>query len=101
MEPNAQLHAALVALKTGVITGYPVVNRRVGICDNTHGFAYYHLYAYFCAWPDFSGYFTFPVSDPTGRYRADEAYFAHADMWAGDYGAARLRLLDFLIEATR
>ena len=50
-------------------------------------------------WPEFSGYRLYPVPHPT--MRPDTAFYSASaeDMWSPEsaYGAARLRLLDWLI----
>ena len=60
-------------------------------------------------WPEYSGDPEYPVPAPAleirpwrGRahWSADYGYDHYEDKWVGEYGAARLRLLDFLIERT-
>ena len=50
-------------------------------------------------WPEFSGYYSYPV--PHLNERPDRAFYLASpeDMWSPEsaYGAARLRLLDWLI----
>lgn len=65
------------------------------------------LAALFLKWPEFSGNEKYPVPHPgrSGTGYASMAYmeFYRTDRWDPDhpYGAARLRLLDWLIEATK
>ena len=47
-------------------------------------------------WPEYSGDFKFPVKCPLGG-EARFAYLNADNMWVGEYGEARKRLLDFLI----
>ena len=57
-------------------------------------------------WPEYSGYASYPIRPaPHITTYADESYgFWEArrseTLWMGEYGAARQRLLDFLIERT-
>ena len=48
-------------------------------------------------WSEYSGDFKFPVKCPLGR-EARFAYLKADNMWTGEYGEARKRLLDFLID---
>ena len=50
-------------------------------------------------WPEFSGSATYPVPHPTMRPGAAFDFVPREDMWSPEsaYGAARLRLLDWLI----
>lgn len=56
----------------------------------------------FQTWPEFSGYLGFPVPSTTPGMSARSAYMIaeDTDMWNADhpYGAARLRLLQHLID---
>lgn len=54
------------------------------------------------SWPEFSGSGNYPVPHPTLDARDAFNGLEPADFWNPDhpYGAARLRLLDFLIEQT-
>ena len=51
-------------------------------------------------WPEYSGDHHFPVKEP-GDYRRGDYYFylvcVNESQWEGEYGEARLRLLEFLI----
>ena len=58
-------------------------------------------------WPEYSGYASYPIrpaphittyADESGGFWAARRTGA---LWAGEYGAARQRLLDFLIERTK
>lgn len=57
------------------------------------------LESLFVKWPEYSGSLTYPVPDTT--LFPFTAYLEARPMWTGEYGAARLRLLDYLIEATK
>lgn len=57
------------------------------------------LDALFTQWPENSGVFRYPVPGPDG-YNPRLAFLLSKDVWIGEYGAARLRLLDFLIAKT-
>ncbi len=46
-------------------------------------------------WPEYSGDESFPV--PHSDYTPAEGYYYIDDKWTGEYGAARIRLLEFLI----
>jgi len=74
-------------------------NYDTGICNSTH-IPYTRLMKIFQQWPEYSGREAFPVPAPDGSDPGD--YYITSDntvMWNPDhpYGAARLRLLDFLI----
>lgn len=49
-------------------------------------------------WPEHSGDWHYPV--PCEGKTAEAAYLT-LPLWEGEYGAARLRLLDYLIEVTK
>ena len=92
-------------------------DRRCGICyaveyaagiesDNSRSMLY-ELRCLFEEWPEFSGEPDFPVPHPDGpdaddgwSSAAEAAYMGTEDLWLGEYGAARWRLLDWLIERT-
>lgn len=64
-----------------------------GICGyvgNTRG-----LTELFRKWPEFTGYDRFPVPHP--EYAPYSAYMSIDNLWIGEYGEARKRLLDFCI----
>lgn len=74
-----------------------------GICGNivsTGPFTEDDLLHHFIDWPEYSGRMKFPVSHPELSPR--DAYMDTEDLWDVDteYGRARWRLLDFLIERT-
>lgn len=92
---------------------------RDGICDNVSSIMMSDLAGWrdrpdlrclmdnlFKTWPEFSGSQSYPVctvyqaygNEPREQYIT--ALEAHT-MWEGEYGAARMRLLDFLIERTK
>ncbi len=48
----------------------------------------------FAEWPEFSGHPDYPV--PLAGWSPEAAYY-NFPSWEGEYGAARMRLLDFLI----
>lgn len=50
----------------------------------------------FSKWPEFSGCSTFPVPHPA--LPPHDAYMQMQNLWVGEYGDARMRLLDFCIE---
>lgn len=53
----------------------------------------------FRAWPEFSGESNYPVPAPAdSTWNEIGHYGVTSDMWAGDYGAARIRLLDHMIQ---
>ena len=64
-----------------------------GICGNltivSQVQSYGFVEKYSIGWPEHSGDIEYPVPN-TGDYQFDK--------WAGEYGASRLRLLDYLIE---
>lgn len=49
----------------------------------------------FQKWPEFSGYISFPVPHP--EMDSHDAYMNKPNLWIGEYGEARMRLLDFCI----
>lgn len=60
----------------------------------------------FKTWPEFSGNHSYPVCTVYQAYGGEprEQYITASNtftMWEGEYGAARMRLLDFLIERTK
>lgn len=60
----------------------------------------------FKTWPEFSGSQSYPVCTVYQAYGGEprEQYITASNtftMWEGEYGAARIRLLNFLIEQTR
>lgn len=71
----------------------------MGICSNAN--TSHWVTDIFEEWPEYSGHPKFPVSSPEFS-DPRQAYFntPDEDFWSPDhpYGAARLRLLDFLID---
>jgi len=75
----------------------------MGICGNIRNIAYAARYntvgldalfwEAFSAWPEFSGDVNYPVPHIDG---ANAAYWHNWDLWSGEYGAARMRLLNFV-----
>lgn len=50
-------------------------------------------------WPEYSGNPTYPVPSPDGKYTPEQAFdYTCEDKYAGEYGAARMRLLNWCIE---
>lgn len=56
-----------------------------------------HLRSMFAAWPEFTGDQGYPVPLP-GAHPCDAYCEAEDYMFAGEYGAARIRLLQFIID---
>lgn len=52
----------------------------------------------FTSWPEYSGCESFPVPAPPGELDVYQAYYSIGNKWVGEYGAARVRLLDYMIE---
>ena len=53
----------------------------------------------FHKWPEFSGCISFPVPHPAHPdIDPHDAYMETENLWIGEYGEARMRLLDFCIE---
>ena len=93
------LHKKLVELKWRVLNNAVEANY-AGICDNLMFIDRQALYDIMRNWPEHSGDRTYPVSDPDGYFSAMAMFGRTANVWVGEYGAARIRLLDFLIEET-
>jgi len=77
----------------------PGSERAYGICHHIspyvdNGTA---LYEAFSRWPEYSGEPVYPVPSPVSGESPMSLYRFTDDVWAGEYGAARLRLVDFLI----
>lgn len=53
------------------------------------------LYEIFRMWPEYSGEVNYPVPHP--KYSPMDAFILEKNVWIGEYGAARRRLLDFII----
>ena len=55
---------------------------------------------YLCRkWPKATNFDRYPVPCP-GYTNSEEGYHATEDKWAGEYGALRIELLDWLIQET-
>lgn len=55
------------------------------------------IFDLFSRWPEFSGNLRFPVPHPTES--PQDGFFSTSwNMWLGEYGEARFRLLRFMIE---
>jgi hypothetical protein len=48
-------------------------------------------------WPEYSYDPDYPVPHPSGNFEDPQYAYAVLPRWEGEYGAARLRLLDFMI----
>lgn len=69
-----------------------------GICTNIRCSSK-SLESLFQKWPEFSGCVTFPVPHPAHpEITPHDAYMETTNLWVGEYGEARMRLLDFCIE---
>lgn len=106
-----QVHAALCVLREQVEAG-TIFRIESGICSNVRNLlmqiapydqlqeAIIYLRWLWETWPEYSGDLFFPVPyaghDPESTYN-----LRRVPKWTGEYGAARLRLLDFLIEQTK
>ena len=104
MNPDKLLHEELVALKADIAKN--LHRKHYGICANLSAYvgrtSQERLRTLFVQWPEFSGNHNYPVRAPSGEPPGDY-YWDSKDtegIWKGDYGAARIRLLDFLIERT-
>ena len=95
------LHQALLKVKAG--------HYSTGICFNVGEVflaesddEFFMLQRKVCelaqGWPEYSGNWHYPV--PCEGKTAEAAYLG-LPLWEGEYGAARLRLLDYLIEVTK
>lgn len=84
-------------------------NRYFGICrvvrthlavnhkDINRADVFSSLYALFEVWPEFSGNIDYPVKHPDYIHPGG-AFEEGDDLWVGEYGAARMRLLDWMID---
>ena len=107
-------HEALVLLQKRV-NARKRVDKSCGICGNIeaivgHGKYNVSIKIYGKAWPEHSGNSTFPIPAPAGYVSpcsydtAPAAYYLYGckfNYWTGEYGAARKRMLAFLVEATK
>lgn len=82
---------------------------RVGICSNLDKWegmyqckidynASFYLDLFFEGWGEWSGCNVFPVPSCEEGLSAETMYMSCRNAWTGEYGAARLRLLDYLIQ---
>lgn len=69
----------------------------VGICANLGPDYYESLDKLFVRWPNYSGERDYPVPSPRSDESPRQAYHQVGDLWAGEYGALRMALLDFCI----
>lgn len=72
-----------------------------GICGNVRSASAEEiriLYPMFRKWPEFSGTVGYPVPAPKG-ISPESYYWSSVDLWEGEYGSARKRLLAFLIKS--
>lgn len=106
---------ALEELREDIRSGHLESYSEYGICHNvcTRGGDDDDLRRYFHRWPKFSGNFGYPVPNPedwgeggtlpeNAAEGAEDAYIRHCGrgtMYSEEYGALRLELLDFLIDA--
>jgi hypothetical protein len=79
--------------------GGPGGNRDYGICHHISAYVDSEtaLYEAFSRWPEYSGMTAYPVPGPWPDDNPVHLYRFTPDGWVGEYGAARLRLVDFLI----
>lgn len=72
-----------------------------GICSNLPDEVYFEFRAHaeqaYQTWPEYSGEAAFPVQHPDFAYPWEGYLENRGSMWSGEYGAARLRLLQHLI----
>lgn len=70
--------------------------------EEAHNRAYTYVAEIAPLWPEFSGDLSYPVPSPDTNFTAGDFYYNTMDRWAKDepYGAARRRLLAFVIRAT-
>lgn len=115
--PLEDLNSALRAFESArwcVISGYVPGKREqvgfFGICRLTRAqgditVAVYGITrALFCKWPEYTGCIDYPVPSQHDDVSAEAAFdyaFDTGRMWSGDYGAARMRLLEFCIKELR
>ena len=92
-----QLLKVLKRLKRSIVWNPWSPYRHHGICHVVNKYATINVRSLFTTWPESSGNPIYPVpsydsdDDPTGAY--DEA----CNKWIGEYGAARMRLLNHCI----
>lgn len=93
------LHQLLLQLReAGPTTDFGICCQVKHLCDSKQ--LYDELRALFSRWPEFSGHPEFPVPHPDQS--PSQAFHTEVDLWdrSTEYGAARWRLLDWLIEQT-
>ena len=107
-ETKQALHRELTRLRHDVTLG--IQSKCNGICynilyDGAGNFtielasAFQHLRDLCRKWPKTTNFDGYPVPCP-GYTDPAEGYYATKDKWAGEYGALRIELLDWLIQET-
>ena len=94
-ETSLQIHGIC-----GVLDDYLCVTVKGSTRDYVRGAAQDDLEEMFPRWPEFSGLRGYPVPAPKSSGLTPHEVLGHAiDLWdpEGEYGAARRRLLDWLI----
>ena len=97
-ETSPQVHGIC-----GVLDDYLCATVKGSTRDYVRGAAQDDLEEMFPRWPEFSGLWGYPVPAPASwEMTPREAYGYATDLWDPEceYGAARLRLLDWLIAET-
>ncbi len=106
---NAILLSCLLDIRQAVDEGCVELSAHNGICAHvdrlwsTKTTDFRDLYMMtmdqlFASWPEFSGNIECPVPSPSVELTARRAYHQATHKWVGEYGAARIRLLDWMIE---
>lgn len=111
MKASTVLESLLGVKEAALVEEKPTwFNSKQGICGNVDGYEiimlgvseYYSsncLEYFYPQWSEWSGCETFPVPSTIKAYTAEDMYMEHrGNMWTGEYSAARLRLLDYLIQ---
>ena len=100
-QPNANQCRILVTQLEKLKTGHPDYPY-VGICDNIFRTcpvaAYNWTVENMRYWPEHSGDPQYPVPSPVPEMDAGHFYEQSDYFWKHDYGAARIRLVEFLLE---
>ncbi len=104
----AQYLACLLDIRRAVDNQFEGLILAAGICSNVHQFWEKHaaiaglpwecgevIDSVVPSWPEHSRMHYFPVPHP--KYAPNEAYEHTHNKWVGEYGAARIRLLDWMI----
>jgi len=90
-----KLKEVLLTLKAGQIG-----DKFLGICgnipSNIKAESLKYFYSTWDKWPEYSGYMGYPVKH--GEHLPVSAFFYVEDCWEGEYGEARYRLVDWLLE---